>query len=123
VFYAGRSFTAIPAKRNVKQLHKDEQRLRSLSSKRSGEGSAPLTRFGITVLPPVQKPATNEQRDAERLLKLQKGSEESSCARGSTTDDAQSVSGTESVPRSVKVEGTAQKMRPFFPTAKESETL
>jgi hypothetical protein len=123
VFYAGRSFTAIPAKRNVKQLQKDEQRLKSLSLKGPRDGSAPLTRFGITVLPHVQKPTTHEHSDAERLLKLQKGNEMPCCAQGSTTNDMQNISEKKSGPLDVKVEGTAEKMKSLVSTAKPSKKL
>jgi hypothetical protein len=123
VFYAGRSFTATPAKRNVKQLQKDEQRLKSLSSKRPRDGSAPLTRFGITLLPHGQKPTTHEQCDAERLLKLQKGSEVSCYAQGSTTNDMQNISETKSGPLAVKVEENAEKTKSLYSTAKPSKKL
>jgi hypothetical protein len=123
VFYAGRSFTAIPAKHNVRQHQKDEQRLKSLSLKRSSNGIMPLTRFGVTVLSQGQKPPTHEQCDAERLLKLRKGSEVSNAAQGSTTDDTQHVSELKSLPVVMKVEETAEKTRPLFSTAKQSKEL
>jgi hypothetical protein len=123
VFYAGRSFTAIPAKRNVKQHQKDEQRLKSLSLKRPSDGSTPLTRFGVTVLSRGQKPPTHEQCDAERLLKLQKGSEVSNSAQGSTTDYTQHISEIKSLPVVKKVEETAEKTGPLFSTAKQSKEL
>jgi hypothetical protein len=123
VFYAGRSFTAIPAKRNVKQLQKDEQRLKSLSLKSLHDGSAPLTRFGIRVLPHGQKPTTHEHSDAEMLLKLQKGNEVSCCAQGSTTNDMQNISEKKSGPLDVEVEETAEKTKSLFSTAKLSKKL
>jgi hypothetical protein len=122
VFYAGRSFTAIPAKRNVKQHQKDERRLKSLSSKRRSDASTPLTRFGIMVLSHGQKPPTQEQCDAERLLKLKKESKVSSSAQGLCTDDVQHISETKSLPVT-KVEDTAEKIKPLFSTAKQSKEL
>ncbi|PNF21164.1 hypothetical protein B7P43_G05124, partial [Cryptotermes secundus] len=121
VFYAGRSFTAIPAKRNVKQHQKDEQRLKSLSSKRPSVVSAPLTHFGITVLSHGQKPLTHQQSDAERLLKLQKGSEVSCSGQGSSTDDMQHISETKSLPFVMKAAETAEKTKSMFSTAKQSK--
>jgi hypothetical protein len=119
VFYAGRSFTAIPAKRNVKQHQKDEQRLKSLSSKRRSDGSAPLTRFGVTVLSHGQKHLTHEQYDAERLLKLQIGREVSHSAQGSSTDGMQH----KSLPLVMKEGETAEESKSLFSTAKQSKEL
>lgn len=123
MFYAGRSFTAIPAKRNVKQHQKDEQRLKSLTSKRPSDGNTPLTRFGVTLLSHSQKPLTHEQCDAERLLKLQKGSEVSYSAQGSSTDDMQHISEIKSLPLVMKVGETAEKTKSMFSTAKQSKEL
>lgn len=55
VFYAGKSYTAIPAKKNKKQTHKDEHLLKSLSG------------YGETEVPAVRN-ERNVQKD-EQLLK------------------------------------------------------
>jgi hypothetical protein len=85
VFYAGRSFTAIPAKRNVKQHKKDQQRLESLLlSKRADGGSTVAVR-------------SQGQLDAQRLLKLEQGgaAAAASCsAQGHTASGLTFRSGT-----------------------------
>ncbi|PSN29904.1 hypothetical protein C0J52_20261 [Blattella germanica] len=48
VFYAGKSFSAIPAKRNVKQLQKDDKTLKSLFGNMASTSSV-STRFGSLV--------------------------------------------------------------------------
>lgn len=62
VFYAGKSYTAIPAKKNKKQTHKDEQLLKSLSD------------YGETEIPAVRN-ERNVKKD-ERLLKSLSGSKQ-----------------------------------------------
>ncbi|XP_069692881.1 protein MCM10 homolog isoform X2 [Periplaneta americana] len=75
VFYAGKSFTAIPAKRNWKQQEKDDQRLRSLSLSKNVNTRTPLRTQQLmsTMLTKQSKPLIQKQSDSERLLKLQKG--------------------------------------------------
>lgn len=122
MFYAGKSFTAIPAKRNMKQHRKDDHRLKSLSLLRPSDGSIPHTRFGAMVLSHSQKLPTREQSDAERLLKLNKGCETSSSAQGSSTDDMKYLSGTESLPV-MKTEKTEEKVKPLLSTTKQPKDL
>jgi hypothetical protein len=122
VFYAGKSFTAVPAKRNVKQHQKDEQRLKSLSLKRPSDGSMPLTRFGGMVLSHSQKPQSREQCDAERLLKLKQGSEASCSTQGNPKNDVQSISETKSLPV-MKAEVNSEKVKPLISTTEQPKKL
>jgi hypothetical protein len=122
VFYAGKSFTAVPAKRNVKQLRKDEQRLKSLSLKRLSDGSIPPTRSGGMVLSPSQKPPSREQCDAERLLSLKEGSEASSSTEGNPKNDVQCIPQTKCLPV-MKVEGKAEKGMNMISTTEHHNKL
>lgn len=97
VFYAGKSFTAIPAKRNVKQHQKDEQRLKSLLLNKCSAGSS------IAAL------HSQEQSDAQRLLKLEKGGAASCSAQGDTTN------GTKFLPE------TVEKLEPLLSTTRQSK--
>jgi hypothetical protein len=99
VFYAGKSFTAIPAKRNVKQHQKDEQRLKSLLLNKCSAGSS------IAAL------HSQEQSDAQRLLKLEKGGTASCSAQGDTTN------GTKFLPE------TVEKLEPLLSTTRQSKEL
>jgi hypothetical protein len=99
VFYAGKSFTAIPAKRNVKQHQRDEQRLKSLLLNKHSDGSS------IVAL------RSQEQFDAQRLLKLQKGGAASCSTQGSAANGIKLLS------------ETAQKLKPLPPTTKQSKEL
>lgn len=98
MFYAGKSFTAVPAKRNVKQHQKDEQRLKSLLLNKRGDGSS------IVVL------HNQEQLDAQRLLKLEKGRAESCSAQGNTANG-------------MKLSQTAEKLKPLLSTTRQSNEL
>lgn len=122
MFYAGKSFTAVPAKRNVKQHQKDEQRLKCLSLNRTSGGSIPPTRFGGMVLPHSQKPPTQEQCDAERLLKLKQGSEAPCSTQGSPKYDVQSISETKSLPV-MKVEANSEKVKNLISTTEQLKKL
>jgi len=95
VFYAGKSYTAIPAKRNVKQHQKDEQRLKSLLLNKCSDGSS------IVAL------RSQQQLDAQRLLKLEQGGA-SSC---SAQDGVKLLS------------GTTEKLKPLLSTPRQSNEL
>lgn len=119
MFYAGRSFTAVPAKRNVKQHQKDEHRLKSLALKKPDGDSLPLTRFGGMVLSHSQQSASREQCDAERLLKLKQGSE-ASCS--TLENDVQNISETRSL-SVMKVEANSEKAKPLISTIERPNKL
>ena len=71
MFYAGKSFTAVPARRNSKQLEKDDKILKSLCG-----GKKPESLFQSRLVPLSQvptKPArsqTQAESDAVRLQSL-----------------------------------------------------
>lgn len=80
MFYAGKSYTAIPAKRNVKQHQKDEQRLKSLLLNKRSDGSS------IVAL------RSQKQLDAQRLLKLEQGGAVSCSAQGNNANGVKLLS-------------------------------
>jgi hypothetical protein len=99
VFYAGKSYTAIPAKRNVKQHQKDEQRLKSLLLNKRSDGNS------IVAL------RSQEQLDAQRLLKLEQGGTASCSAQGNAANGVKLLS------------ETAEKLKPLLSTPRQSNEL
>ncbi|KAJ9581179.1 hypothetical protein L9F63_023638, partial [Diploptera punctata] len=79
VFYAGKSFSAIPAKRSVKHVEKDNKILRSLGGMKKPE-SLFQTRLVPMMQSPINpaKPMTQAQSDAKRLESLQQNCDTSS---------------------------------------------
>lgn len=98
MFYAGKSFTAVPAKRNVKQHRKDKERLKSLLLNKRGDGSTIIALH------------SQEQLDAQRLLRLEKGGAESCSAQGSAASG-------------MKLSQTAEKLKPLLTTTRQSNEL
>jgi hypothetical protein len=90
---------AIPAKRNVKQHQKDEQRLKSLSLNKCSDGSS------IAAL------HRQEQFDIQRLLKLEQRGVASCSVRGDTANE------TKCLPE------TAEKLKPLVSTTEQSKEL
>ena len=79
MFYAGKSFSAIPAKRSTKLVQKDDKILKSLCGT-----NKPQSLFQSRLVPLAQpsrnslKPATQIQSDAERLKSLEQNNESKS---------------------------------------------
>jgi hypothetical protein len=101
VFYAGRSFTAIPAKRNVKQHQKDEQRLQSLLLNKRADGSSMVAM------------RSQGQLDAQRLLKLEQGG----AAAASSPAQRHTASGVTFLSR------TADRLKPLLAAPRQANEL